>query len=258
MRLQHTHVFKGNLDIFILQVDIVLSHCKEIMHKLRLMTYPLGLSMDPTKGGLALQGAHHGHVGGHEFAFDPGFTERAAKFSTFGSSTTSYNLQRQPQPYSLYDSTTLSEPDCQPSSSSASFSAAARVSHSGARDRSQHLSELASEFEHSNHPEGLGIHPGLEAFEGADNSRGTSKMLVNNENNESSDLGEAHENSSCSRQVGKRKISSAESLADVEITCTRDSKVLMPTYPTQDGHGMKKCDLYTVVINNSEKSAPSP
>lgn len=233
MRLRHTHVLKGNLDIFRLQVAIVLSHCKEIMHKLRLMTYPLGLSMDPKKGGLALQGAHHGHVGGHEFAFDPGFTERAAKFSIFGSSTTSYNLQHQSQPYSLYDTTTLSEPDCQPSSSSASFSAAARVSHSGARDRSQHLSELASEFEHPNHPEGLGIHPRLEAFEGADNSRGKAKTLVNNINNESSDLGEAHENSSCSGQAGKRKISSPESLADVEITCTRDSKVLMPTYPTQ-------------------------
>lgn len=199
------------------------------MHKLRLMTYPLGLSMDPKKGGLALQGTYHGHLGGHEFAFDPGFTERAAKFSIFGSTTTSYNLQHQSQPYSLYDTAaTLSEPDCQPSSSSASFSAAAaRVSHSGARDRSQqHLSELASEFEHPNHPEGLGIHPGLEAFEGADNSRGTAKMLVNNINNESNDLGEAHENSSCSGQAGKRKISSPESLADVEITCTRDSKVL--------------------------------
>jgi hypothetical protein len=62
------------------------------MDKLRSMGYALGsLTMDPTKGGLAMQEASTQHSL-QQLAYDPSFAERAAKYSTFGSAN--YASQR--------------------------------------------------------------------------------------------------------------------------------------------------------------------
>ncbi|XP_024376877.1 uncharacterized protein [Physcomitrium patens] len=68
------------------------------MDKLRAMGYPLGITMDPTKGDMVLQEASTQHSL-QQLSHDPSFAERAAKYSTFGTS----NYAQRPQTYGSYD-----------------------------------------------------------------------------------------------------------------------------------------------------------
>ncbi|XP_024379154.1 uncharacterized protein [Physcomitrium patens] len=163
------------------------------MDKLRAVEYPISLAMDPSIGGQALHEVSTQHSL-QQLSYDPSFAERAAKYSTFGSS----NYAQRPQTYSAFDTGKLREmlKNEIKIPRSSSFN---RLGNMGTNsDMSQFGEEEMNLKRDEAHPN---LEAGLEAIEGANRARASAL-------NESSD-GLSQENSSGSQQTGLQSNRSA-------------------------------------------------